>query len=251
MPEYRTASSPEQSRVPAQLRDWRSALERYRRMLFSVLAELAKKQGLVVTPQEGMDLIHDFFLDEWPGLRTRYRPERGKLDTYVYRAFLYFARPRIIRMRRWRAILKDAHDLSHLAASQPDDQAAEGELISILQRSLDELPGDVKAMLLLRLDGVSERKIAHRFKSTRYGVREKLAEGFGRLVVALGESQRFSTEEWRLALALWRDGRSRREAASGAGTDLATVDRLRDRVLRLLAKAIPARRGITDKGEDS
>src|SRR4051794_27876736 len=68
-------------------------------LFYGALARLAA-QGFAVPPADALDLIHDFFLEAWPGITARYDPAQGRKEPYVYRAFIRFARPRIIRLQR-------------------------------------------------------------------------------------------------------------------------------------------------------
>jgi hypothetical protein len=58
------------------------------------------RQGFLTPPADGLDLIHDFFADEWINLRRIYDPAKGSYRAYAYRAFVQFVRPRIVRMQR-------------------------------------------------------------------------------------------------------------------------------------------------------
>ena len=47
-----------------------------RPLFFLALGKLAK-QGFVTSPADGLDLIHDFFADEWSNINRTYKPSRG------------------------------------------------------------------------------------------------------------------------------------------------------------------------------
>src|SRR5580704_10653136 len=79
--------------------DWGIGYTRYRGLFFDVLRRLAD-QGFVAQLGDGHDLIHEFFLSEWNGLAAKFDPARGSVATYVFRAFLRFARKRIARLHR-------------------------------------------------------------------------------------------------------------------------------------------------------
>src|SRR5688572_4101425 len=66
----------------------------YQRLLWRMLGVLARR-GYVVPPGDARDLIHDFYLDAWPGLTQRFDPTLGTFATYVAAAFYRFARRRI------------------------------------------------------------------------------------------------------------------------------------------------------------
>src|SRR5471032_2206935 len=79
-------------RLPAL--DWEAGYIRYRPMLFHALSKLAR-QGLAARPDDGLDLIHDFFAETWITISGRFEPSKGKFEPYVYGCFLHFARPRL------------------------------------------------------------------------------------------------------------------------------------------------------------
>src|SRR5437867_551554 len=85
----------------------------FRRLLLGAIGHLCR-QGFSVPPSEVMDLLHDFYADAWHDLSVRYDPSRGKPETYVYRAFVLYARPRIIRMRRWQMALIETEELTRI-----------------------------------------------------------------------------------------------------------------------------------------
>ena len=63
-------------------------------LFFGALGRLAR-QGFVVSPADGMDLIHDFFAEAWGGLVAHYDPNKGSFEGYAYVGFVQFSRPRI------------------------------------------------------------------------------------------------------------------------------------------------------------
>src|SRR5438270_1228739 len=83
------------------------AFQEYERLLWRVLAQLAR-DGFIAPPDEGRDLIHDFYLEAWPGIRERFDPKRGAFQAYVFSAFYRFGRRRIIDLQNWRGRLVDA-----------------------------------------------------------------------------------------------------------------------------------------------
>src|ERR1035441_4839596 len=67
--------------------------------MFRALGRLAR-QGFVISPTDFQDMIHDFFLEVWPGLTERFDPAVSSFEAYAYGAFLQFVRPRVIRLHR-------------------------------------------------------------------------------------------------------------------------------------------------------
>ena len=49
--------------------------------------------------------LKDFYVEALPGLLERYDASRARFSTYLYGAFLRFARPRVVRSLRWKQLL--------------------------------------------------------------------------------------------------------------------------------------------------
>ena len=95
------------------------AYRQYRGLLFSALGRLAA-QGFAVPPSDAADLVHDFFVEAWGGIAERYEPERAELGTYIYAAFVRFARPRIVRLQQFRGSLVEPREVERLAEAESD-----------------------------------------------------------------------------------------------------------------------------------
>jgi DNA-directed RNA polymerase specialized sigma24 family protein len=180
------------------------------------LAAVAR-QGFVAPTSEAMDVVHDFFVEEWPAVQRTFNPAMGRLEPYAYRAFVRFARARIVRMRRLRGVTLDSHLIGRLAVP-----AAE---LSEMDFRRDQLGAALGALqppqrLLIREyfgSGDSERAIARRHSLSRYRLRKQVTDGLWRVAVKLGRPTGVHANDWRVALALWRDARSIEEAASLLG----------------------------------
>ena len=104
---------------------------KYQRLLFGALARLARV-GYVVSPDDGMDLVHEFFTDSWKTIRADFDPNRGtKLETYVFQVFIHFSRPRIKRIQRWQTIIMDNDDLTHVIDDTQLCRSSADDVISI------------------------------------------------------------------------------------------------------------------------
>jgi RNA polymerase sigma factor (sigma-70 family) len=193
-------------------------------LLLSALGRL-RRSGYPLDLAEGMDLVHDFYVEAVPGLLARYEPERAQFSTYLYGAFLHFARPRIVRELRWKGMLTDLDELppewmpiSEPALVDPNVSSDSDELIDTIGRQFASLPSSLRAVVTVRiLDGLSEREAARRLKLSRYSVRQRTAEALGRLAVGIGEDHRIGSEFRPLALRVWRDGKSLMRAAGELG----------------------------------
>lgn len=211
----------------------------YRGLLLSALGKLGA-QGFHVWFDEAADLLHDFFLEEWGKVTAGYNPSRGEFEPYLYAAFVYFARPRIIRLGRIRQRRVDLHGMVEQLGVEPAQPvpAEEPPDTRVLVRALGELPPTERAAIESFLyEGCSERDLADRLEISRYRAHNLLLDAIGRIVLQVAKPPEVQEDEWRIALALWRDGQSPVEAAAALGTSASRVRAARDR-LRLVMAAI-------------
>src|ERR1700730_11280986 len=227
-------------RIPS----WGEAYVRYRPLLFSALSKLATR-GYTTAPDDGMDLMHDFFLEAWPGIAANYDPSKARLETYLYGSFVQFARPRIVRQHRWRDALVSPMSLADLSApdfhSMPVQplahdltavRAAVAKLSAFEQGILAAYVSDAKS---------SERDLAHRFSLTRYQLRSCLADALGKIAVALGEMSAMSRAERAVMVALWGEGRTVKETARVLQVSTSEVQAMRVRLFEMLSAAVKGR----------
>lgn len=186
-----------------------------RPLFFGALGKLAR-QGFVTPPADGLDLIHDFFADEWPNLQRTYDPSRGNYKAYAYRAFVQFVRPRIVRMQRLQnyKLRPEEVDAALRETSAPENLEASHDY-QLVRSKIAELPKLQREILSTYVysDKVSERVLARTYSLSRYRLRELLVEALGRVLVQLDRPDELSPEDWQVALALWRDARSIAETA--------------------------------------
>jgi DNA-directed RNA polymerase specialized sigma24 family protein len=186
-----------------------------RPLFFGALGLLAR-QGFVTPPADGLDLIHDFFADEWANLQRTYDPSRGNYKAYVYRAFVQFVRPRIVRMQRLQnyKVRPDEVDtaMRETPAAETSETSYDDELVRSKIAELPELQREILTAYVYS-DKVSERVLARKYCLSRYRLRELLLEALGRVLVQLDRPNGISSGDWQVALALWRDARSIDETA--------------------------------------
>ncbi|MGE3274961.1 MAG: sigma-70 family RNA polymerase sigma factor [Vicinamibacterales bacterium] len=178
-------------------------------LLLGALGRLGR-MGYRVDPAEGLDLVHDFFVEALPGLLERFDAARDtRFTTYAYGAFVRFARPRIVRLRRWRRMTAALDSIPELAAAPAEhDEPFSEALTHSMAAAFAALPPDARRALRMRIvDEASERELARTLKLSRYAVRQRTAEALGRLAVAIGREDRIPAPVRPLALRLWRDGR--------------------------------------------
>jgi DNA-directed RNA polymerase specialized sigma24 family protein len=180
------------------------------------LAAVAR-QGFVTPPSDGMDIIHDFFLEEWAAVQRTFDAAKGPLEPYVYRAFIRFARSRIVRMRRLSHATLDSRIISGLVvpAVEPSESDLKREDIESALRTLGP---DQRALLGDYLEsGDSERLIASRHRLSRYRLRKQISEALWQVAVRLWQPAAIETRDWKVAVAVWRDARSIDETAALLG----------------------------------
>jgi DNA-directed RNA polymerase specialized sigma24 family protein len=218
--------------------------QRLRPVLYGALAHLTL-QGFVVQPADAEDLMHDFYLHEWNNLRARYDPTRGALPNFVFVAFVRFARPRIAALHSWQSRLRDLDALGVALNEAPSASAGEAVETSPLEeaavrQALQSLPDAERALLLryLELGPRSERRLAREQGLTRHEVRERLVQALGRVAVAAREHPRLPADDWRVAWALWEEGRTPRAAAAQLGCTTQEVQQSRRRIFRTLTAAL-------------
>ena len=190
--------------------------DEYSPMLLSAVASLAKR-GFDIHPAEGLELIHDFYLEALPGLTGRYDESKAKFSTYLYAAFLRFARPRLLRNMRWKRLFVSFDDaIAHPSA--PDHAEPSESLVEGVSRAIAALPHDLKTVIEGRARlGESERQVARRLAVSRYVVRQRMAEALGRIAIAIGEDEMIPGDLRPLAVRLWRDGESLMTVAAELG----------------------------------
>jgi RNA polymerase sigma factor (sigma-70 family) len=211
---------------------------RYRPLLFRALVSLARRD-YDIPADEGLELIHEFFLDAWPGLQQRYDPAKGAFSTYIFGAFLRFARPRIVSARSWheRFVGWDPIALDTLQAQSDQaetelDTQAVGHALS----SLSQADRTLLEQWLAR--GTSERRVARAMGLSRYKTRQGLVAALTRLAIAMGQQVGASGSDWRIASALWAEGRSVADTAATLGVTTTQVRHARRRVFDFLANAL-------------
>lgn len=196
------------------------AYREYRGLLFAALGRMAL-QGFVVPPGDASDLVHDFFIDAWSGLEQRYEPQRASFQTYMYAAFVRFARPRIVRLHRFNKALCDPAEMTRLADLLAGDSGPADDAIDLarVHQSIADLPVALHEALSGWLDAnrTSERDVARTLGLSRYELRRRLIEALGQITVAMGALHEADSTDRDVAIAVWQDGLTVNEAAGQLG----------------------------------
>jgi len=189
------------------------AYTKLRPLFFAAFGSLARR-GIVVSPVDSMDLIHDFFAEAWLGVENRFKPDRGSFESYAYGAFIQFVRPRIVRMRRWQNCLIGPKELDAFPAIQNEEpEPGDQERVREALAKLPEGEREIVRCYMYR-DYTSERALAKELGISRYRLHEILVDALGRLAVSFDRPEGFQPKDWAVALALWRDRRTVNEAAT-------------------------------------
>lgn len=231
------ANSHKPRKVPSSLE---SAFLQLKPLLIGALGRLTK-QGFAVSPADGLDLVHDFLTEEIGKLRKHYEPRKGTFDAYTYKAFIQFARPRIMRLQRLQDSLVTVEELEHIPAPNessemefaPDYQQPVKEAMEALSPQENSL---LKSYIHAQVP--SERLLAQGLGIPRYRVREGLVEALGKVVVHLNRPPNISERDWKVARGLWRERRTANEVACHLGLTNHQVRLSQNRVSKFLETAL-------------
>jgi DNA-directed RNA polymerase specialized sigma24 family protein len=219
------------------INDLGAAYQQYTPVLLRALGALARS-GFVVPPSEALDLIHDFFVDGWPSVRTHYNRKKGPLPNYVYVSFVHYARPRIVKLNRLRSALIDPETLEKFEAPL---QNSHGKLeLQQWTEAIHSLPERERQFLQRYLHGSrgSERKLAMATGLSRYAVREQLVRVIGKVIAGFGQPPRGEYADWRVAEAIWLDDRTIDETAALLGLTAEAVKRARARNVEKIVEGV-------------
>jgi RNA polymerase sigma factor (sigma-70 family) len=208
--------------------EWEQAYLDLLPLFSSILVRLAK-QGFAHRAGEGLDVVHDFFLQRWPAVKRGFDGERGTLSAYAGTAFVRFARQRLAADARYRALLDEpSNDLP--AAPESTDPYDLRALTDALERLS---PAD-RELLCTRFGAVnpSERELAEQRSESRHTVRQELAAALTRLVLSLQDRQLLSASDSAVAHALFVQGLSTKQAAAVTGQTVQRVRALRTKLLK-------------------
>jgi RNA polymerase sigma factor (sigma-70 family) len=215
----------------------------FRGLFFHAVGKLAA-QGFVIPPDEVLDVVHDFFLEEWSGLRERFEANKSQFSTYVYAAFVRFARRRSIALQRFRNSLRDSKEIARLIdeSEHVDTDPARKHDIAVVTNALAKLPSLQKELLLRYLDSLetSERALAAEYSLSRYKVRALLVEAFGATAGALGALKTASKSDWEVGVAIWQEGRSIEDAAAALGISPMEARAAHNRNRQAIAECVTA-----------
>lgn len=164
----------------------------YERVLWRVLLSMTKS-GFFVPLDDARDLIHDFYVEAWEGLLTRFDPTIANFTTYVAGAFYRFARRRTVQMDQTRRRLLDLEDLGDLISTELEPAGAyeKKQQIDALRSALRQLSNLERSILIEHFgdEALSERELAVRHALTRYAVRSKLTAALEHLAMSIAPAR--------------------------------------------------------------
>ncbi|MES2758267.1 MAG: sigma-70 family RNA polymerase sigma factor [Pseudomonadota bacterium] len=213
----------------------------HERLFSQVFAALARA-GYFVPPQDTRDLVHDFYLEELPGVLRRFDIGKSQFRTYLAAAFYRFARRRILTMQRWRQRTVDLEHADELVseAALPELALESRQQAALIGAALRSLPALEREIIydFLTAEEPNERALAQRHAMTRYRLRETLSNGIGRLLLALADNAAPDTLDARVAKGLWLDGQAPHHVAALLGISTAEVNAARLRFTSGLIHAL-------------
>jgi DNA-directed RNA polymerase specialized sigma24 family protein len=216
-----------------------SARTHFRSLLLHITARLAA-QGWFSRPEDGLDVIDDFFETQWTGLSQRYVESKGAAHSYIGRAYSYYARRRFAETRRWTNTLIDSATLASFVDSTSTQEQFSGSDRQAVADALTKLSPQSREALLayLAAAGKRERDVARRLKITRHRLRSLVSDAFGRVAVAIGAADEFSPQDREIALLLWRDGLSVSRISNRLNLPAKEVQQTRARFLKRLNRGL-------------
>lgn len=220
--------------------DLGTAYKELKPLLFEALSRLAR-QRFVVRPDDAVDLVHDFLAHELGGLQSRYDPEKGGFKGYAYKAFIQFARPRIMQLQRLHESLVDPEALDAISAPEiNNDLELSPEYQNLVRQAIGTLTANEASVLLTYVNAnvPSERLLAKGLKISRSDTRQILVRALGQVITELPRPPGIAIKDWNVAHALWRDQRTISETASYLNLTSPQVRLAQARVTRFLETSL-------------
>ena len=215
---------------------------KYRPLLLRAISILARN-GFAIGPADALDIVHDFFLEQWNRIAEHFDPEKGSFEGYLYRAFIQFARPRIVRIRRFQSELVDPAEISRVADSKHlSEDPATHLLWETWRDALLELNLDDRQLIQKYLGEClgSERQLARQLGLSRYVVRERLIRALGESLSRLRGFSFNAGIDTKVAESLWQESRTFSEAAAVLGMTVEQVRRANARNVGVITNALRA-----------
>ena len=214
------------------------AYEEYRPVLLRASRVLARR-GYTVPLAYAIDLMHDFFLEAWPGIEARFDPQKGTPEALIFIAFIRFARPRIIQQRRFQTPLVALSELhTEPPTNQPGNESQHDlDRITHALSTLNERERDL-LLTYFNMEEPSERKLAREKGISRYAIRKALTEALGRLAAFFDKPAQIPEADWQVTTILLRNRLTVDQTAKDLGLTLQQVRKAHARNLEKLAEGL-------------
>lgn len=195
----------------------KEAYERFQPLFLHALSRVSQ-QGFNVAPSDALDVIHSFLIDSWPSVEEHFDPNKGKIETYVYRSFQRYARRFAAQHHRERNQFVDRDTLESLSDSAFSETVSEDIDLQRMEQSMSDLPECEREVLSTYLNTLSERQTAKVLDSTRYHVHQRLVRALARLAIDLDSPQREPLSPgWQITRCVLGHGLTLHQAAKEAG----------------------------------
>jgi hypothetical protein len=175
-------------------------------LLLSGFARLAR-QGFVVPPEYAMDIIHDFFGEEWTNLERTYNPSRGPMKPLVYGAFIRFARKKIMRLHRLEELDLDkvpAIARQALLSDEIPAETSDGAYdLGVIRGAFADLCDQERLVLQRVLAGDAMATIVKTHGITKYRVGECLGRAVIRIALRIGRPDGIRASDWAVSKAIF------------------------------------------------
>ena len=206
---------------------------RWRPRLLRLMGAL-RRRGYEIPMTLALDIVHDFFVEAWPGVLEKHDPSRGALEAYVAGAFLRFAQRRVISETKWSRALDDRLDPPGPSGAPEAPTAFDAASIAL---ALSRIGHEDRRLLLARFGDrpKTEQALAEDLGISRYAVRSRLLEALVRLAASLGVVAPADSVEARIARMIFIEGRSLASTAASLRLTSAQVRAARGRILGSLA----------------
>ena len=189
-----------------------------------------------------LDILHDFFVEELPDIRRNFNPDKAAaFSTYLYSAFVRFARARIQRLHRQQRMLLDPKMLMELQDSISAPPSPEDSVDwSQVSTALAQLTPAQRRLVdnWLTRNPYSERELAREMGISRYKLREQLVDAVGQISLHFAAHTQRGDVDHRVAEAIWRDKLTPAEAAAALGLSEQQVRNARARNYQRIVQAL-------------
>jgi hypothetical protein len=223
------------------MQDWLSSdsYYQYRPVLYQALGKLAK-EGYPIQPADSGEYIQDFYIEGWPGVVRRYDPShtsKATFGTYLYGAFVRFARPRIVQENKWRACLISSSDIL-----ENDDRVSFFEenidYKNIVYNVFERMPEDKRNVLAAFVScEFKERPTAKILGMNRHEFRRNAVNALATFSVELESPEVVPKKLQELARLHWVEEKTIEDTARKVGLEVRQAQRAKIEIMKSMQVA--------------